>query len=115
MNKLEPGDIYFIEFGPSKGHEYEKLRPAIILTKPDSTNIPNIITCVPLTSKLNNKFSDDIIIKKDSINNLRTDSIIKMHHLTSCDPSVRIKKYIGQVTPEKLDEIRQVLKKMFSM
>lgn len=115
MAKLEQGDIYFIEFGPSKGHEYEKLRPAIVLTNQDNSKALNIITCVPLSSKLNNKSPDDIIIKKDLTNNLITDSIIKMHHLTACDPSIRFKKFIGKVTPEKLNEIKQILKKMFSI
>ena len=115
MTKLEQGDIYFIEFGSSKGHEYKKTRPAIVLTSQDNSKTSNMFTCVPLSSKLSTKFPDDIIIKKDSINNLMSDSLIKMHHLTACDLSMRIKKYIGKVTPDKLDEIKQTLKKMFSI
>ena len=115
MNKLEPGDIYFVEFGPAKGHEYEKLRPAIILSKPDNTTIPNIIICVPLSSKLSNKSPDDIIIKKDPINKLMMDSIIKMRHLTALDPSFRIKKFIGKINPETHQKIRDILRKLFSI
>ena len=113
MTKLEQGDVYFVEFGPSKGHEYEKSRPAIILTTHSNLKIQNIITCVPLSSRLDNRSPDDILINKDGLNNLFTDSIIKMRHLTACDPALRLRKYIGKVAPDTLREIKQILRRMF--
>ena len=107
MKTIEQGDILYIKFGPSEGHEYEKTRPAIVLTKSDVIKHSAVITVVPLTSKLDNSIADDILIKRDKINNLFSDSIIKMRHMTACNHSTRFKKYIGRVDPETWRKIQE--------
>ncbi len=113
MKQPEQGDIFFIKFGPSEGHEYEKIRPAVILTKTGIISHANVISVVPLTGSTDNKITEDILLKKDKTNNLFQDSIIKMHHITACNYQNRCIKYIGKVDPETWKKIQDKIKEMF--
>ena len=111
---LKQSEIHFVKFGPGQGHEYQKTRPAIILMTDKVLASANIITCVPLTSNCGNIIGNDIKITKDSSNNLMTDSIAKMHHITACDKS-RILKYIGTLSESDKAKIDKAMKQIFGL
>jgi mRNA-degrading endonuclease toxin of MazEF toxin-antitoxin module len=110
---LKQGEIYLIEFGPGKGHEYMKMRPGLIVMADAVLEYAKIVSCLPITSA-DNCISDDVKLSKDAYNNLRDDSVIKMHHLTACDRS-RIKKYIGHLKNGDWDRIRNGFKKIYGL
>lgn len=72
------------------------------------------LTLVPLTSKIENKYEDDILIQKDSRNNLNYDCLIKVHHISIFDKSRFIRK-IGEVDEEILIKVKEYLKKHFDI
>ncbi len=110
---LEFGDVVWVEFDPSVGHEYQSTRPAIVIQSDEQLKKSNLVTIIPLTSS-SNIVSDDILVHADSNNNLRTDSIAKVYCITSFDYS-RFKKKIGKLNPSISSDIKLYLQKHFDI
>lgn len=108
------GNLFLVNFNPSSGHEYQGKRPAIVVESDRQMKKSNLVTVLPLTSNLENKTGDDIIVKADSDNRLKFDSVIKVYDIASFDRSRFINK-IGTVKEETLKEIKKYLSKHFDL
>jgi len=86
--------IWLINFDPSFGHEYQKMRPSIIIENKNYIDKFDLLTIVPISSKIDIKFDLDIEIPKTTINRLILDSIIKTKQINSFDKR-RFIKLIG--------------------
>jgi mRNA interferase MazF len=86
--------IWLINFDPSFGREYQKMRPGIIVENNFYIDKFDLLTIIPISSKINNKFYLDIIIPKTLENRLLYDSIIKTKQINSFDKR-RFINYIG--------------------
>ena len=111
---MKQGDIYLTDFNPSVGHEYKKERPAVIVSGNKVLKSSSLITVMPITSNLGNKGIDDISIKKDSINKLHKDSLIKVGDIYSFDQK-RFKAPIGAVSEHVISEIKSYIPKHFDL
>lgn len=111
---MKYGEIWSVVFGGQIGHEYAKDRPVLIIESNQQLNITNVITLMPLTSQIKNRHKNDIVIRKNSKNNLYCDSLIKAHHIQSFDRS-RFMKKIGEADKEILDKVKEYLKKHFDI
>lgn len=115
MSALCHGEIHLINFSPSLGHEYQKVRPAIIISSDELLKRSALITCIAVTSKIGNfVHQDDILLKKDSENKFMSDSVVKMHHVCTFDKS-RVHKYIGKVDPNTMKNIKEKLRLQFNL
>ncbi|HEY4504341.1 MAG TPA: type II toxin-antitoxin system PemK/MazF family toxin [Candidatus Paceibacterota bacterium] len=112
--EIKFGDIVWIEFDPSIGHEFQNRRPAIIIQSDKQLKKSNLVTVIPLTSNRDNKTPDDIIVASDKTNNLRSDSIAKVYCITSFD-YLRFIKKIGKVNDTTATKIKTYLKKHFAL
>ncbi|MCF7820594.1 MAG: type II toxin-antitoxin system PemK/MazF family toxin [Candidatus Pacebacteria bacterium] len=113
---MKQGEIWMVNFNPSKGHEFQKERPAIIISSNKIIKLSNLITVLPITSNTNNCLDDDIKIIKDSDNHLFMDSIVKVTHISSFDKNnSRFVKKIGVVNEYILQQIKKYLIKHFDM
>lgn len=108
------GDIYWVNFSPSVGHEYKKERPAVIIQSDEQLKKSSLITVMPFTSKLANRHAEDILVRKDKVNNLYADSLIKVHSIVSYDKSRFIGK-IGKVSNETMGQIKTYVRKHFGV
>lgn len=101
-------DIFLVNFDPSVGHEYKKIRPAIIIqsekTIKNTASNTSLITIMPITSQLGNCQKEDIKIEKSKSNGLWADSIIKVGCIHSFDQKRFLKK-IGYITEDLMVEI----------
>lgn len=111
---MQCGDIYLVSFSKSIGHEYMGERPAVIIQSDGQLKKTSTITVMPLTSRVNNCHTDDILIRKNDANNLFCNSIVKVHHINSFDKSRFIKR-IGKTDSEVLQNIKNYLKKHFDI
>lgn len=111
---LKFGDIVWVDFDPSVGHEYQSKRPAIVIQSKIQLGISNLVTIIPLTSNLNNFMKGDILIKADAFNNLRSDSVAKVYCIVSFDYS-RFYKIIGVVSVDVILKIKDYLKVHFDL
>lgn len=111
---MRQGEIYMVRWDPSVGSEYRKTRPAVVLSCNSLLGRSNLVTCVPISSKVGKMYQDDILIPKDPLNNLVQDSIIKMHHISTFDRS-RFIKYIGHIDNKAAEQIKQAIKNHFGL
>lgn len=86
MNKpVAHGDIWFVEFEPSIGHEFNGRRPAVVIQSDLQLAKSNLITVAALTSRVDKNHGDDVLIAKNATNGLFCDSLIKVHNIESFD------------------------------
>lgn len=109
---MKQGEIWFVEF-TGQGHEYQKTRPAVIIESNGQLKVTSVITVVPVT-KQQEKHKDDIFVAKDGSNNLRYDSVIKVHQIQTFDRSRFIKK-IGTIDKEVMENIKTYLRRHFEI
>lgn len=111
---LRQGDLCLFNFNPSIGHEYQGKRPALVIQANGQIRKSSLVTLVPLTSNLDNRLNDDIVIVKDENNKLISDSVIKVHNIISFDYNRFINK-IGRIESGTVDEVKAYLKKHFDL
>ena len=111
---VQTGEIWLVSFDPSIGREFQGTRPALVVQSNTQIKKSNLVTVLPLTSNLNNKLADDIIMKKNAQNRLLHDSVIKVYDIISFDYSRMLKK-IGSTDTETADKIKAYLRKHFDL
>lgn len=111
---MKQGEIWLVKYLDGVGHEYQKNRPALIIESSNQIKKSNVYTVIPLTSNLRNKTNDDILVLKNSNNNLFADSLLKTHHIQSFD-KVRFIKMIGSINNAVLKKIKSYLKIHFDL
>lgn len=112
--ELAFGDIVWCNFDPSVGHEFRRKRPAIVIQSTQQLQKSNLVTLIPVTSNLQKPHADDMPIFADKENNLRTDSVAKVHCITSFDYT-RLDKKIGKIGKKENLFIRSYLRKHFGL
>ncbi|HOF00307.1 MAG TPA: type II toxin-antitoxin system PemK/MazF family toxin [Spirochaetota bacterium] len=108
------GELWLINFDPSFGHEYKKMRPGLIIGSDKFININSLITVIPISSKIDRKSELDILIIKDSENRLMNDSLIKLFQISSFDKR-RMVKYIGKCNDKVNNQVKEKLKLYFDI
>ena len=109
------GDIFLVDFGEtSVGHEIQKLRPALVVQSDQQLRKSNLVTIIPLSSKIQDKMIDEIIVKRDSRNLLHVDSVIKVFDITSRDPRRFLHK-IGETNAGMMEQVKSYLRKHFGI
>lgn len=109
MKIFQRGQIWLVNFDPSFGHEYQKVRPAFIIQHEKYTESGNLLTVIPISSQINNPEELDIFIKSGFRNRLMKDSLLKTKHISSFDKR-RFIKLIGTVDKEIMDNVDRHLK-----
>jgi mRNA-degrading endonuclease toxin of MazEF toxin-antitoxin module len=112
--EISHGDVVWVEFDPSVGHEYQSKRPAIVVQSDEQLKKTNLVTIIPLTSQKDNRLPDDILVEACKENNLMSDSIAKVYCITSFDYS-RFEKVIGKINEEVKTKIKDYFKKHFDI
>lgn len=112
--ELKNGDIVWVQFSPSIGHEFQDKRPAMIVQSNRQLAKTNLVTVMPIISNIANKMTDDIIIGPDGVNNLKYNSVIKVSNIISCDYR-RIFGKIGVVDENITGKVKAYLKLHFEI
>jgi len=111
---LQYGDIYLVNFEPSTGHEYQKMRPAVVIQSDHQLKRSSVVTIMPLTSQTDKKLPEDILVQKNQKNRLYSNSVIKVHWITSFDRS-RFAKKVGILEVGELNQIKDYLRMHFGL
>jgi mRNA interferase MazF len=109
MKVFQREQIWLVNFDPSFGHEYRKVRPALVVENDKYILSGQLITVIPISSQITKQTSLDFLLKKDSNNRLIKDSLVKTKQVSSFDKR-RFVKYIGDVKSEMMEEIDQNLR-----
>lgn len=94
MKPFKRGQIWLVNFDPSVGHEYKKIRPALIIQQERYISLSSLVTVIPLSSQTAKPAALDVIVKKDPGNRLMKDSLLKTYQMSSFD-KIRFIKFIG--------------------
>jgi mRNA-degrading endonuclease toxin of MazEF toxin-antitoxin module len=108
------GDIVWVEFDPSVGHEYQSKRSAIVVQSDEQLKKTDLVTIIPLTSQKDNRMPDDILVEACKENNLMSDSLAKVYCITSFDYA-RFEKVIGKIDEEVKTKIKNYLRRHFNI
>lgn len=106
------GDIYLVNFDPSFGKEYKKLRPALVVQMEKVNEYSPYVSVVPISSRLDRGTLHDVFIPKDKKNRLMKDSVAKVYQVASFDKR-RFVKFIGEANSPVLRKVRGYLRKHF--
>lgn len=109
MSNFQCGQIWLVNFDPSFGHEYKKVRPALIIQNNEHIESSDLLTVIPISSQITKPTDLDILLRKDAKNRLMTDSLIKMKQISSFDKR-RFIKLVGYVSGEIMEKIRKNIK-----
>ena len=106
MSKFLYGQIWLVNFDPSFGHEYKKVRPALIIQNDRYIKSSNLLTVIPISSQTIKQAELDILLKKDSKNRLMVNSLLKVKQISSFDQQ-RFIKLIGTVDEKTMETIKK--------
>ncbi|MBF0397616.1 MAG: type II toxin-antitoxin system PemK/MazF family toxin [Desulfobacterales bacterium] len=103
---FKQNQIWLVNFDPSFGHEYQKVRPAIIIQHDKYIASNNFLTVIPISSQITNITKLDVLLKTDSQNRLMKDSIIKIKQISYFDEK-RFIKFIGTINENTIGDVNK--------
>jgi mRNA interferase MazF len=109
MTAFKLGQIWLVNFDPSYGHEYKKVRPALIIQKDKYIASSSLLAVVPISSQTDKQTELDILIKSNSQNRLMKDSLLKMKQISSFDKG-RFIKLIGIIDEATMKLVKKNIK-----
>jgi mRNA interferase MazF len=107
------GEIWQVDFDPARGSEANKQRPAVIV----SNNRANaaaarlgrgVVTVVPVTSNIANLYPFQVLLAA-ATTGLAVDSKAQAEQIRSV-ATQRLRRRIGQVSPDELAQLDQVMR-----
>jgi mRNA interferase MazF len=104
------GEIYLVEFDPTRGHEIQKTRPAVII----QNDVSNQYSPITIVAAVSSQFADppyprEVHIAAGGKTGLSQPSAAILNQIRSID-CVRLVKRIGQVDAPTMRRIDQALK-----
>jgi mRNA interferase MazF len=107
------GEIWQVDFDPARGSEANKQRPVVIV----SNNRANaaaarlgrgVVTVVPVTSNIANLYPFQVLLAAAKTG-LAVDSKAQVEQIRSV-ATQRLRRRIGQVSPDKLAQLDQAMR-----
>ena len=96
---LERGDIAWVDFSPTKGHEQSGLRPCVVVSSTKYNSFSSLVLVCPITSKRKNYFFEI------EIKGLKTKSFVLADQIKSVDIKERIRKTASKLSESEINEI----------
>ena len=110
MSNFRYGQIWLVNFDPSFGHEYKKVRPALIIQNDEYIESSDLLTVIPISSQITKQTELDILLRKDTQNRLMANSLIKTKQISSFDKR-RFIKLVGSVNEDTMEKVKTNIKK----
>lgn len=101
---LEQGDLIWINFDPSRGHEQGGKRPAIIISTGDFNARSAVVYACPI-SNTTKQYPYHIKLPEDA----GVSGVVLCQHMKSMDLNERGFDYIGPVSKDFMDDLLQVI------
>ena len=107
------GDIYLVDFDPSRGSEIKKKRPALIISCNEANKHLRTVMVIPFSSKTENVYPFEVFVEKND-SGLDVDSKLKIPQMRAVDKE-RLTKYIGTLPEDKIKETENAIKLHLAM
>lgn len=104
MYKPKQGDICYIDFEPTKGHEQSGFRPAVVISNNLFNKYTNMVIVCPITSKSKKFPTHYELCSTNKIN-----GYVLCQHIRTLDYKERNIKFIEKIDELELDEILDIV------
>lgn len=101
---MKKGEIWWVNFNPTKGSEQNCRRPAVIVSGNLLNTYAPVLYVCPITTKIKN-YKGDVIVEPDSQSGLAEPLEVLIMHLRSISKD-RLESKIGNLSPAQLQELR---------
>lgn len=98
------GDICYMDFAPTKGHEQTGLRPAIIISRDNYNEYTGLVVLCPITTNTK-KFPTHY----ELTNTKKVNGSVLCEHIRRIDFKARKLSYVEKVSREELEEIIDIV------
>ena len=98
------GDIVFIDFDPTKGHEQKGYRPAVVISNDIFNKNTKMVIVCPITSN-EKEFPTHYNLK----NSKKVKGSVLCEHIRSIDFEIRKLKYVEKLNNEDFENIKNLL------
>ena len=104
------GDIYLVEFDPTRGHEIKKTRPAVVIQNDIGNKFSSITIVAAITSKLSDTpYPIEVIVAPTRANGLTVTSSIHLDQIRSIDRE-RLAKRLGTLDAATMRKVETAIK-----
>ena len=94
------GDIVYLDFNPTKGHEQSGFRPALVLSSDTFNNFTKMVIVCPVSTNTK-EFPTHYLLKDTK----KIKGSVLCEHLRSIDYETRNLKYVEKCSEEDYDNI----------
>ena len=102
---MKRGEIWLVDFNPTRGAEIKKIRPAIIISNDMNNQHASTITVIPVSDKGEKIYPVEVELLSEKIG-LKKESKAKCQQIRTVDKS-RFKKLLGVVSKTELQKLQQ--------
>jgi mRNA interferase MazF len=104
------GEIYLVEFDPTRGHEIKKTRPALVIQNDIGNRHSSVTIVAAITSKLSpTPYPVEVIVEPNKANGLSLPSAIHLDQIRSIDRQ-RLVKRLGVVDSATMRKVHDAIK-----
>ena len=107
------GEIWLVSFDPSVGSEIRKTRPALVVSNDIANENNSKVTLIPITGTIV-ALPIVVIVQPDPENGLSKPSLIRVPDVTTFDKR-RLRRKLGVLRPEQLEEVARKLRAHLSL
>lgn len=98
------GDICYMDFAPTKGHEQTGLRPAIVISRDNYNKYTGLVILCPITTNIK-KFPTHY----ELLNTKKIKGSVLCEHVRSVDFKARKLSFVEKISEEGLEEIVDIV------
>lgn len=98
------GDICYMDFAPTKGHEQTGLRPAIVISRDNYNKYTGLVILCPITTNIK-KFPTHY----ELLNTKKIKGSVLCEHVRSVDFKARKLSFVEKIPEEGLEEIVDIV------
>ena len=109
---MKQGEIWDVNFNPSKGSEQHGIRPSVIMSGNVMNNNFDLVIVCPITSKIKN-LRGNLVLNASEKNGLKKKSEILIFQIRSISKE-RLMRKRGRITVDELDYLKNNLNKILN-
>ena len=108
---MKKGEIWLVDLPPTNGYEQSGLRPVLVLSRVEV----NVVIILPFTANVSAlRFPHTVEIQPSPSNGLNATSIVLVFQIRAIDRK-RLQRKIGELAPEIVTSIDQMLRQILSL
>jgi mRNA interferase MazF len=108
MKEVKRGDIFWVNWNPSRGSEQSGRRPALVIQNDTGNRTSPTVIVAACTTSLGKFYPFLIPITADE-SGLPKDSVINLSHIMTIDKN-RLEDKCGRLNREKMDKVDMAIK-----